>query len=52
MSHKYFDRDSSNWNILDFLKHVYLKSLEIIFDQELGTRREKAREHLDNYRTA
>ncbi|CAG8652257.1 1218_t:CDS:2 [Gigaspora margarita] len=61
--HKYFDRDSSNWNILDFLNacdvepfdnkiDVYLKSLENIFDQEEDTRREKARALLDQYRTA
>jgi hypothetical protein len=59
--HEYFDRDSSTWNISDFLNvcdvepfdnklDVYLKSLENIFDQEQDTRKEKARALLDEYR--
>ncbi|PKY40108.1 hypothetical protein RhiirA4_394265, partial [Rhizophagus irregularis] len=50
MSHKYFDRDSSNWNILDFLNVCDVEPFDNKID--LGTRREKARAHLDNYRTA
>ncbi|RHZ76201.1 hypothetical protein Glove_202g18 [Diversispora epigaea] len=61
-AHEYFHHDPSKWNVLDFLNACvlepfdikideYIKSLENIFDQEQGTRKERARALLDNYRT-
>ncbi|KAF0506685.1 hypothetical protein F8M41_019107 [Gigaspora margarita] len=59
---EYFDRKSSKWNILDFLNastdiepfdlkiDFYIKTLESIFDHEQGSRKQRARALLDDYR--
>ncbi|CAG8564322.1 10377_t:CDS:2 [Dentiscutata erythropus] len=59
---EYFDRKSSKWNILDFLNastdiepfdlkiDFYIKTLERIFDHEQGSRKQRARALLDDYR--
>lgn len=61
--HKYFEKCSSKWNITDFLEEcglepyhckieAYITSLEKISDTEKGTKSNKARLLLNNYREA
>ena len=61
--HKYFDKKTSEWNILDFLNvceaetldqrlDCYVKSLKNIINSETGFRRERAQILLDNYKKA
>jgi len=61
--HEYFDRKSSEWNIISFLEECdaetftnkigyYLTSLESIIDKKDGNRSIKARELHDRYKQA
>lgn len=61
--HEYFDRKSSDWNIIDFLEECdaesftnkigyYLTSLESIIDKKDGNRSVKARQLHDQYKQA
>ncbi|CAG8551246.1 14946_t:CDS:10 [Cetraspora pellucida] len=63
LAHKYFDKKSSEWNILGFLDECeeekfdlkidqYVKSLEKIANEEKDSRREKAQKLLDSYKKA
>lgn len=61
--HKYFNRKYSEWSITGFLNECdkkpfrlkiddYLKSLQVIINNEKGKRREKAQKLFDKYKTA